>query len=236
MHPNAFKQPHAAPPKPRTPYFCHALLAICVGLFAVEFLLIDLPQGRGIAGLVLGHNAPFPLYGPAVASGMWWLIPLSALEHGGLVHLFFNMSIVVTLGRSYESAIGTGRFAVISLASMLGATMLQLAVNFEAASVGASGMILGWVGAMLPIATQAHRRDLVTWLVQIAIISLLPFVSWSGHLGGFLAGIPCGLLLRLGPTWFKRFAPLVIAVVLAGNWIAVQRGAQSTETTPGQRR
>ena len=80
-------------------------------------------------------------------------------------------------------------------------------------TVGASGVLCGYLGAMLPIATRAGRRWLLTTVVQIAIISLLPFVSWQGHLGGFLFGLGAGALLRL-PRGL--FLPLALAL-LAGS-------------------
>lgn len=209
----------AAPPPPgrlATPYFSYALLGAAVIWFGVDELL-------------LSNSHPFAIYGPAVAAGQWWRIPGAVIEHGNLIHLFFNMSVVWTMGRAYEGAIGTGRFALVSIAGLLGSSLLQLGLAFHQPAVGASGMILGWVGAMLPIATKAHRSELVTWLIQIAVISLLPFVSWQGHLGGFLAGLPCGLLLRMGPTWFKRYAPMVIAALIGLNVLAVTRGARLPE-------
>jgi hypothetical protein len=39
-------------------------------------------------------------------------------------------------------------------------------------------------------------------------------VSWAGHLGGFLAGLPLGVSLRRGPQAFAAALP-VTAFVLA---------------------
>ena len=46
-------------------------------------------------------------------------------------------------------------------------------------------------------------------------ISLLPFVSWAGHLGGFVFGLPCGLALRAGPRTFPYLAPILLFVSAA---------------------
>ena len=136
------------------------------------------------------------LYGPLVAWGEWWRIPGSILEHGNAIHVLFNMSVVWTMGMQLERELGTARMVAISVVTALGGAAMVLFVDFSQPTVGASGMILGWAGAMLPIANRQARRSLSTWLIQVAVISLLPFVSWSGHLGGFLAGLPCGFLLR----------------------------------------
>jgi membrane associated rhomboid family serine protease len=162
-----------------------------------------------------GGTLPWELYGPAVQRGEWWRLFSYALEHGGVLHILFNMSVVWTLGIPLERVLGSIRFLVISLATCLGSAAVSLFFAFNAHMVGASGMILGWAGAMLPISTQAGRRQLGTWLVQVAIISFFPHVSWQGHLGGFLFGLPFGFALRAGPRLFWLFAP----VLLAGSFV-----------------
>ncbi len=165
---------------------------------------------------------PGALHGPLVEKGQWRRVLWTTVEHGGLLHLLLNMSAVYTLGRALEASIGVGRFALVCVGTALGSSALALFVNFDAPTVGASGMILGWAGAMLPIATRAGRDSLITWLVQIAIISALPGISWAGHLGGFLAGLPMGFSLRQ-PERFRYVAPVTIfvmaaACVVAGSW------------------
>ena len=188
------------------PLVCGAIIAIS----AMRYLL-DQP--------LFNQNVllPWALYGPAVQGGQGWRLLSYALEHGGIIHIFFNMSVVWTLGIPLERMLGSWRFLIISLATALGAAAVSLFFSFEQQMVGASGMILGWAGAMLPISTRAGRRQLGVWLVQVAIISLLPHVSWQGHLGGFLFGLPFGLALRAGSRVFSYVAPvlLVASAVIA---------------------
>jgi membrane associated rhomboid family serine protease len=180
------------------------------------------------------------LYGPLVARGQWWRIltdvfvhaeldlrpvahpsPLSSSSGMGLMHIGFNMWVLVTLGFTFERMIGSARMALVSLATALGASAFSLAFNFNILTIGASGMIIGWIGALLPIVTEQGRRQLGIWLVEIAVISLLPGVSWSGHLGGFLFGLPCGLALRKGTKFWSAAGVIVVAGLLV-NWLVVQ--------------
>ncbi len=199
--------------RPPLPLFSWGLMAVAIARFLYENQLSHSPG-----------EARWALYGPWVRTGEWWRLLAYALEHGSVLHIFFNMWVVYTLGTALERILGTWRFALISVASCLGAAAFVLFFAFDSKTVGASGMILGWAGAMLPISTQAGRRSLVTWLVQVAIISLLPGVSWQGHLGGFLFGLPFGLALRAGPRVFSYAAPVMLFVSAAAAVFAAHPG------------
>jgi rhomboid protease GluP len=199
-------------PLPR-PWVCYAILAGAVGMFVVE-------QYFAVSRLVVADGSgvnrlpPLALFGPAVQAGEYWRLVGAVLEHGGLLHLVFNMSVVVTLGFTLERGIGSLRFLGLSLVTALGASTFSLLFDFNVPTVGASGMILGWAGAMLPISTRAGRQELFVWLAQVAVLSLLPFVSWAGHLGGFLFGLPCGLALKLGRSVYARALPILLFLSL----------------------
>lgn len=155
---------------------------------------------------------PLALFGPLVQQGEYWRMLSTVFEHGSVLHLLFNMSVVYTLGMMLERAIGSLRFLGLSLVTALGASAFSLFFNFDLPTVGASGMILGWAGVMLPIATEQGRRELGMWLVQVVVISLIPGVSWAGHLGGFLFGLPCGVALRMGRAVYARALPLILFI------------------------
>jgi rhomboid protease GluP len=203
--------PPAAVPR-RVPWVSASILALSVLTALIDYLT----QGQI---LDLGKLHP-----DAVRSGEWYRIFSNHFVHADFIHLIFNMSVVWTLGFSFERHIGSARFLCVSIVSAMGASTFVLALSPHA-TVGASGMILGWAGAMLPIATAVGRRALGLWLVQIAIISLLPFVSWQGHLGGFLFGLACGVFLKLG--LFKVAAPFLIAASVAA---AVAAGLARSST------
>jgi membrane associated rhomboid family serine protease len=165
---------------------------------------------------------PGVLFGPAVAQGQWWRLFTSLVTHFGPIHLLFNLSVVWTVGRVVEFLLGSLRFLLVTLVTGLGSGLFVLLFNFEQPTVGMSGAILGWVGLLLPLARREWRRELLVWLAQVALLSLLPGVSWAGHLGGFLAGLPLGVSLRRGPEAFAAALPVtafVLAIVtfLAGS-------------------
>lgn len=216
--PPAEQAPLRPPERQRRPWVCWSLLAASVFM---AFIGDDLfPLTVGPDGAPLGTRQPLALYGPVVGQGHYWSLLGFAIEHGGPIHLLFNMSVVWTLGFTFERELGSWRFLQLSLVTCLGSATFALLFNYDVPTVGASGMILGWAGAMIPIATRQGQRELGIWLLQVAVISFLPGVSWAGHLGGFLFGLPCGLALRFGAKVYARAMPLLLAISVGVALIA----------------
>lgn len=199
------------------PPVCAAVIGGSVVLYVLDALL---RQGSALGGGIGPVFQWTVLYGPLVEQGQYWRVLTCVLSHGPPFHILFNMMVVYSLGMPLERAIGSGRFLLVSLVTALGASAFSLLFNFKIPTLGASGMILGWAGAMVVTSTRESRRGLVIWLGQVAILSLLPGVSWSGHLGGFLFGLPMGVALRSGPRVFARAAPLVLAITVAVVYMA----------------
>lgn len=200
--------PTAEPPPP-IPWVSYVVLGGSVLVFAADELFTQGQLGK----LLL-------LYGPAVEAGQWWRPLTMVFVHGNLLHIVFNMMAVLSLGRDVERGIGSFRFLIASVVGAMGSSFAVLAWNFDQPTVGASGMILAWAGALLPIATQAGRRQLGIWLVQIALISLLPMVSGASHLGGFVFGLPCGWVMRGKRALFQTVAPILVFVAAALLYLA----------------
>lgn len=215
--------PEQAPLRPpelqRRPWVCWSIIAASAFMFLVGDRLFPLTV-VGPDGTFLGTLQPLALFGPVVREGRYWNLLGFAIEHGGALHILFNMSVVWTLGITFERELGSLRFLLLSLVTCLGSAAFALIFNYNVPTVGASGMILGWAGAMLPIATRQGQRELGIWLLQVAVISFLPGVSWAGHLGGFLFGIPCGLALRFGRKVYALAVPLLLAIALMVALIA----------------
>ncbi|MGQ0505193.1 MAG: rhomboid family intramembrane serine protease [Myxococcaceae bacterium] len=153
-----------------------------------------------------GETGLGTLYGPLVADGQWWRVLGMVFEHGGITHLALNMWALVSLGSLLERVLGRAQYGLICLMTALGASGTVLLLAFNKPTVGASGMILGLAGALVPIMNKQGRANLFQSLLPTVLISLLPGVSWQGHLGGFVWGLFCGLALRAGPHLFWRIA------------------------------
>jgi len=185
--------PAARPARPPAlqgrPWVSWGITAACIAVYLFEAWLsgdINHPDNLGA------------LNAPLVRSGQWWRMATCIVEHGNLVHIALNLSVVLQLGTTSERLLGRANFATISLITAFGSSALALLLSSpESSTVGASGMIVGWAGALMPIATDQFRRSLRTWVLQVALLSLIPHISWQGHLGGFVAGLICGYYFRL---------------------------------------
>ena len=125
-------------------------------------------------------------------SGEYWRLLTVALTHGGVMHLLFNMSALLVLGNTVESAIGQRKFLIIFLVSQLGASLASIYFSgANVVSVGASGAIFGLFGAMVVISKRFGLETKQIYAIvgiNFAIGFIFPGIDWHAHLGGLITG------------------------------------------------
>jgi membrane associated rhomboid family serine protease len=185
------------------------LLAIYAAQLALQMLLYgEPPETRGIfaflapseRGHVLAMGYP-PLPGGALWPGAWSYV-LANFVHAGLVHLAFNLSAYAVLGRRVEALLGRG-FALLLVA--VGTFSLALAPLLQGGfHLGFSGVACAFLGAVLVHARVTRDEPVLQvakhWTISLGIWSLMPGVSWAGHLAGFALGA------LLTAVWTAPFA------------------------------
>jgi rhomboid protease GluP len=207
------------------PWVCALLIASASLLFALKFyVLVRFPPKTIVDQLAITLRFG-ALYAPSVRDGQWWRLVSYAFAHGSVMHLLFNMLATSALGVPLERKIGTAKFIQLSLVTCLGAAAVVLLVPHHPPlpTVGASGIIFGWAAALMFLLGKAQVRELGKMMLLNAAISLLPGVSWQGHLGGFLFGLPCGFILRRNPDSFSARAPILCAIAGGIALFAVYR-------------
>lgn len=162
--------------------------------------LAELFTGSGfgsVSGTVYEKGA---LFGPLVQfENEYWRLVTTGFLHGSFLHVAFNMVFIWFIGRSLEPAIGSARFVVAYGASLLCGSLGVLLLDFDAATVGASGAAFGLLGALI---VEARSRGIDLWatgLLQIALLNFVftfffPGVAIGAHLGGFAGGILVGVV------------------------------------------
>ena len=132
-----------------------------------------------------------------------------------------------TLGPIVERMYGSARFLVLYLLSALGGGVAAVWLSPDGLTAGSSGALCGLIGGFGAFVVlnrrhlggdlyDASRRWLGNTIVLLVMFSLLPNVSWQGHLGGAVAGVVAGVLLtyhRFG-TPEQRWAALLGLVLL----------------------
>ncbi len=111
--------------------------------------------------------------------------------HANFLHIFFNMLALLIVGPAVEVLLGKARFLALYLIAGLGGSVCSYLLSQpNAAGIGASGAIMGIMGAYVVLA--ARRRlplaPVVGLLVLNFLIGFSGNIDWRAHLGGLVTG------------------------------------------------
>jgi membrane associated rhomboid family serine protease len=139
-----------------------------------------------------------------VSDGAWWQLVTSAFTHVEIWHIGFNMLALWLLGPTLEAALGRARFLAVYLGSALaGSALVYWFVPIGTYTLGASGAIFGLMAALLVVAfkVRGNVQGILTWIGLNAAITVFGrgFISWQGHLGGFIGGLLLALVIVYAP-------------------------------------
>jgi rhomboid protease GluP len=197
---------------PQTSPVSYGILGLCCILYGVSLLItinrsgFQAPGGGlgalfglgGISGAVLmrmGLSAgPYDFVQP-------WRLVTAIFLHGSLLHLGFNMWVMMDLAPTIEELYGSARFFFVFIVTGVSGYLLSSVTGHF--SVGASGSLLGLVGLLLALTTGRHsigmrmlRSQLLYWLAYIAVLGILmPGIDNYAHAGGFVAGFLLGKVM-----------------------------------------
>ena len=159
------------------------------------------------------------LWRPAIQEGEAYRLVTAMFLHGGLIHIAFNMMVLMDIGPVVEEVYGSARYLFLYVATGVAAFVLSAFTPFRVQpvlGVGASGAILGLIGLMIAITTRrggvsmhALRSRLVSWVVSIFVFGFVfsRVDNWA-HFGGLAAGFGLGKLFAdrepLNPGEAKR--------------------------------
>jgi len=177
---------------------------VASGRKAVVFTVSILLGLVFLAELVTGAlNDPFRLWAfgagsfPLVKDGELFRLATANLLHGSVIHIFFNVMTLFSLGVLLEPLLGAGRFLTVFLVSALAGAAASSFLGHHVLALGVSTGIAGLIAAYALILWRWPDRLLNpptrnTWL-WIAFAFLLPALTFKNvdnmaHLGGFIAG------------------------------------------------
>jgi rhomboid protease GluP len=208
------------------------VLIINATLFLIELIVShrfsNTPFGQlnPTAALYLGAEYP-----PAIHAGQWWRLITAGFLHGGFWHIAVNSWSLFILVTEVEQFYGTSRFIVAYILSTF--TGFALAYIFSSFSLGASAGAFGLFGIMLAMGVH-HRSDPLAlavrahygqWLILGLVLSFMPGVSLSAHVGGLAGGFLTGVVAGLPglpntprELFWRIMAGVAIAITLYAFW------------------
>lgn len=195
-----------------------SLIKLLIGLNLLFFAIMlawGVAAGFGLSAalapttnLLIHTGAQFwPL---VLQNGEWWRCLTYAFNHGGIIHLAFNMVALYQVGPLVEFEIGRSRFLVLYLLTAITATLAGYFWHPLVTVVGASGSLFGLIGFA---AAWFHRLGdgqslelrnfMLRWAAFAFIFGLLVGADNAAHLGGAAGGAVLGFLLPTN-SWARR--------------------------------
>ena len=180
-----------------------ALLVANLLMFGVEWMAAA-AQGRGgglsilwgmggEASYRLGMSAPYGIY----VQHQWYRLITAMFLHGGLIHIGFNMMALMQLGPALEELYGSARYLFLYI--FTGTFGFLVSSFLGTNSLGASGGLLGLIGAMLAVTTKrggAYMRELRSRLISsVVLLFVLGFMGMGIDNKAHLAGLASGFVL-----------------------------------------
>jgi len=171
----------------------------------------------------------------AVSHGEVWRLLSSAFMHDGLLHFGMNTMALLALGRFLEAYSHKAYVAIVFLLTAIVTSAASYAFSPAAASVGASGGIMGMFGFLAWMARR--RRDVLppgfgkAILIDIGVIAAMGifgrgYIDNVAHAGGFLMGMLLGWLMTPRPLqrtayWepsgpIRRLGEIAMVILLLG--------------------
>lgn len=133
-----------------------------------------------------------------VTQGEYWRLISSVFIHAGVQHLFLNLICLCIFGLLLERSVGSLKYILVFIISGIMGGIASITWYESTVSVGASGAILGVLGALMVLAfyevLDKPSRSTV-WILAFCLIptalvmGLFLDIDNAAHFGGLLAGI-----------------------------------------------
>lgn len=176
----------------------YMLIYACVLVWAIEIILYVFSKDS--YQLFIENTA----FVPSLAFKTSWTWFTSMFVHSiSIEHIFFNMLCLYSLGLELERFFGRLKFFFLYALCGLGgsaATILYCYItnDWNMAAYGASGAIMGLIGALLVAQWKLGQniKGTLIWIaITLALPIIIPRIAWQAHLGGLVVGIVLSMLL-----------------------------------------
>jgi membrane associated rhomboid family serine protease len=135
--------------------------------------------------------------------------------HANFQHIFFNMLTLLIVGPAVEVLLGRTRFLALYLIAGLGGSVGSYLLSpANVAGIGASGAIMGVIGAYVVLGLRRHLpiAPVAALLVLNLAIGFTGAIDWRAHLGGLLIGGLLAFFYDFAGRLRSRAAGLAVAI------------------------
>jgi membrane associated rhomboid family serine protease len=154
--------------------------------------------------------------------GQYYRAVTAMFLHADFLHILFNMIALIIVGPAVEVLLGKARFIALYLIAGLGGSVGSYLLGpHNEYGIGASGAIMGVLGAYVVIGLRRHLpvAPVVGLLVLNFLIGFTGNIDWRAHLGGFATG--CLLALLYDYAGGLRDRGQALALTVGGSAVAV---------------
>ena len=142
-----------------------------------------------------------------------WRFITAIFLHGSVSHLIYNLFALIMFGLILEKLIGSNKILIVFFISGILANIVSF--NFYPSSLGASGAIMGIIGALAVI-----RPLMAVWVFGMILPMFIAAIIWIlgdliglftpdnvghiAHLSGILFGFVLGFIFRINQEKIKK--------------------------------
>lgn len=181
------------------------LLIANVIMFAAELMGTIHAGKMGLSGILWGMD-PDTTYRLGLSNGgsililhQWYRLITAMFLHGGLIHIGFNMMVLLDIGPVVEELYGSARYLFIYM--LTGAIGFAMSMFFHPA-LGASGALMGLLGVLIAatskrtsLEAKALRSRLISWAVSVFVMGFFIHADNVAHFGGLASGFVLGKIM-----------------------------------------
>lgn len=198
---------------PKKPYVTRILIALNI----IMFLITMFDENLFLQTVVWNIGI--------IKYGQFYRLLTGMFLHANIIHLFFNMSALNSIGSQLEGFIGRTKFLIVYLLSGLIGGLLTVALHgTEYVGVGASGAIFGLLGSLLYFGYhyrvylgQVMKSQIIpVIIVNLAIGFMFPNIDNFAHIGGLLGGVTVtmGIGIAHKSTLQEKINGCIITLIL----------------------
>jgi membrane associated rhomboid family serine protease len=144
--------------------------------------------------------------------------------HANVLHIFFNMIALLIVGPAVEVLLGKTRFLALYLIAGLGGSVCSYLLSPpNVAGIGASGAIMGVLGAYVVLGVRRHLpvAPVVGLLVLNFLIGFSGDIDWRAHLGGAITGAALAFVYDYAGGLRDRTAELAVTIGASAATLAL---------------